>query len=113
MLYNFITREKARVKSNKSTSVNEIEKLLEIVQGHLKPEETYVWDANLNGIVVRYTGNSFHQCDFWKDNWWPAPARKEPEAFIYSAYGIEGMEPMAYYCPERNTSIFINTEYYG
>ncbi len=32
---------------------------------------------------------------------------------IFSAFGVEGVEPSAYYCPDTNESVFFNTEYYG
>jgi ATP-dependent phosphoenolpyruvate carboxykinase len=32
---------------------------------------------------------------------------------MYSAYGINGQEPAAYYCHETHESVFFNTEYYG
>lgn len=57
--------------------------------------------------------NSAHQADFWSHNWWPADKSAEPQARIFSATGVEGLEPSAYYCPELRTALFANTEYYG
>jgi hypothetical protein len=115
MLTNYLTDPKRRVDSERDLSPGRLEDLLERVQGSISYDQVYRWDANLNGVVVRYIGNSFHQYDFWVENWWPAPNDDSvlPRAFIYSAQGVEGEEPYAYYCPERHTAVFVNTEYYG
>ena len=69
--------------------------------------------ANLNGVVVELKTNSRHQAEFWSQNWWPAKDADIPQARIYSASGVDGLEPSAFYCPELRTAVFINTEYYG
>jgi hypothetical protein len=69
--------------------------------------------ANLNGVVVELSTNSEHQAEFWSLNWWKADDSSKPKAKIYSAIGVEGIEPSAHYCPELRTAVFINTEYYG
>jgi hypothetical protein len=98
---------------------------------HLDHENRRTWDANINGVLVRLVTNSAHQMDFWQDNWWPGPNDDStlPHGFIYSVNGIEDrdsdvlttssrqgdglVDPHAYYCPERQTAVFVNTEYYG
>ena len=115
MLNNYMTRETSRAKSRKDVPKGEMAASLEHALKYLNHDRKLVWDANINGIVVRYTGNSQHQYDFWMENWWPAPNNSSslPHAFIYSVNGIPDMESQAMYCPELNTALFINTEYYG
>jgi len=117
-LNNFKTpaNARARVGSDKNISLEKLNELMtRVVRPRLTASTTYVWDANINGIIVRYTGTSFHQYDFWKDNWHPGPNNGTvlPHAFIYSVQGVPNQEPFAYYCPARNTAVFVNTEYYG
>jgi len=69
--------------------------------------------ADLNGVVIELITNSSHQADFWAANWLPAQASSRPEARIYSATGVGGLEPSAYYCSELHSALFVNTEYYG
>lgn len=115
MLNNYITKETSRAKSRKDLSRKEMNEELGRALKHLRYERKFVWDANINGIVVRYTGNSQHQYDFWMENWWPAPNNSSvlPHAFVYSVDGVPGVEAQALYCPELNTALFLNTEYYG
>ncbi len=63
-------------------------------------------------MSVEFWGNSRHQYDFWTLNW-NAATGSSIEARIYSAFGIEGITPSAFYCPDTNESVFFNTEYYG
>lgn len=114
-LNNYLTASQGRVDSTKGLGMKEVEALLEKVRPALAYDRTYVWDANINGVVIRLITNSFHQYDFWTENWWPAPndSSIKPHGFIYSANGVPGERAHAYYCPERDTSVFVNTEYYG
>ncbi len=69
--------------------------------------------ANLNGVVVELITNSEHQYEFWLNNWWILDEDLPAQARVYSATGIDGVEPAAYYSPSASTSVFVNTEYYG
>ncbi len=115
MLNNYITKETSRAKSRKDVPKDEMNAVLDHALKYLRYDRKLVWDANINGIVVRYTGNSQHQYDFWTENWWPAPNNSTslPHAFVYSITGVPNMEAQAMYSPELNTALFINTEYYG
>ncbi len=115
MLNNYITKETSRAKSRKDVPAEEMKSLLSNALAYLPHYRKFVWDANINGINVRYTGNSEHQYDFWRENWWPSPNNREslPHAFVYSVTGVPDMEPQAFYSPQLNTALFVNTEYYG
>lgn len=114
-LDNYDTESKGRVDSTKDLTAEKLETLLEEALPHLEESERYEWDANINGVLVRLVTNSRHQYEFWVENWYPGPndGSIEPQAFIYSIKDVPGKEPHAYYCKQRNTSVFVNTEYYG
>ncbi len=110
---NYVTQSRARVKGNKNTPASEFRPLLERAKTALGRSGFSSLKANLNGVVVELSTNSSHQAEFWSHNWWPAGSGAVPQARIYSASGVDGMEPSAFYCPELRTAIFVNTEYYG
>lgn len=112
-LDNYVTRSKARVKSNKNTGVGEFSALLTKARSVLASTKPTSSKANLNGVIVELITNSNHQARFWQNNWWPSDGRILPHARIFSVMGVEGVDAGAYYCPALNTSLFVNTEYYG
>jgi hypothetical protein len=112
---NFHTGSQGRVASTRDLTPKQLDDLLRRALPHMEHSEAQQWDANINGIIVRLVTNSAHQMDFWMDNWWPGPNNESthPHGFLYSVNGVPNMEPHAYYCPDRDTAVFINTEYYG
>jgi len=114
-LNNYVTASQGRVGSTKDLKSADLDALLGEVLPVLKHDETYVWDANINGIVIRLTTNSRHQYEFWVENWYPAAndGTVQPHGFIYSVSGVPKRDAHAFYCLDRNTSVFVNTEYYG
>ena len=112
-LNNYITQSRARVKGNKNTPAGEFIPLLGKAKAVLRASGAKTLGANLNGVVEELITNSEHQADFWTNNWWSADKKVLPHARIYSAIGVDGLEPSAYYCPELHTALFLNTEYYG
>lgn len=112
-LDNYKTGSIGRVASEKGLSRPDMEALLEEVLPHLPEAQTFHWDADINGIVVRLVTNSRHQFDFWVENWLPAAQGVKPHGRLYSVSGVPGKQPHAYYCPELDTALFVNTEYYG
>jgi len=116
MLSNFITDVQKRVDSDKDIDVKRRDELVAIAQAKLNEDfETYHWKADIHGITVELTTNSFHLYDFWVENWYAAPGGQGAFAHgtLYAVMGVEGEEPRAYYNHETKTAIFINTEYYG
>jgi len=101
------------VRADKNSSPTDFNALLKRVNTRLRVTGSRSLVADLNGIPIELTTNSDHQAGFWEANWWPAPASITPEARIYSATGVEGLEPSAYYCPPLHSALFVNTEYYG
>ncbi len=111
-LDNYVTASTSRVKSDKNVPEREFARLRTAAEKRLGSSESFRSKANLNGVTVEYWGNSQHQLDFWRLNWNEAKSEKA-DARIYSAFGVNGFEPSAYYCPDTNESVFFNTEYYG
>jgi hypothetical protein len=101
------------VKGKKDASASEFAPLLNSTRSALEKSGFSSLKASLNGIVVELSTNSSHQAEFWSKNWWKADDSAVPQAKIFSATGVEGIEPSAYYCPDLRTAAFINTEYYG
>ena len=112
-LRNYATRSKTPVKAKKNTPKSEFLPMLERAKDVLARSGSGTLKANLNGVVVGLSTNSGHQAEFWSQNWWKADDSSPPKAMIYSAIGVEGFEPSAYYCPELRTALFANTEYCG
>lgn len=114
-LDNYHTEQIGRCPATKDVSVETFQSLLEKVSDHVPYDRRFEWDANINGVLIRYVGNSRHQYDFWKENWWPGPNDDSilPHGKIFSVSGVPGEDPHAYYCPELNQALFVNTEYYG
>jgi hypothetical protein len=110
---NYITASKARIKADKNVKDDEFGRLMQLVRSHLEKTGARIARANLNGIVVEIETNSDHQYEFWLNNWWSADTGAKTDAKVYSCVGVPAMEPSAYYHPKSNTSIFVNTEYYG
>ena len=116
MLSNYITEVKGRVKFNKDISLEKREELVRLAEERLHRNfETYHWNANIHGIIIRMYTNSSHLYNFWVENWFPAPRAQTvlPHGIVYAVRGIEGMEPEAFYNHETKTAVFVNTEYYG
>ena len=113
LLDNYMTQSKARVKAEKNKPAAEFLPLLAKAKEALRKTGQRSLRANLNGVVVELITNSEHQASFWDTNWWHADGQVLPHARIFSAVGVGGLEPSAYYCPELRTALFVNTEYYG
>ncbi|MHB8584451.1 MAG: hypothetical protein ACYDDF_01240 [Thermoplasmatota archaeon] len=114
-LNNFVTKSQGRVGSTKDLTPAQFDELLDKALPILDHANTYQWDANINGVVVRLVTNSLHQYEFWMANWWPAPNSDHllPHGIIFSIDGVPNHEAHAYYCPGRFSALFVNTEYYG
>ena len=112
-LDNYTTASTARVNSDKNVPRGKFAQLRKTAEEKLNSSKSYRSRANLNGTTVSFWGNSSHQFEFWALNWNEASAAKDPDASIFSACGVDGIQPSAFYCPETNESVFFNTEYYG
>lgn len=109
---NCATASTSRAKSDKNVPKAKFVELRDLAEKRLRASESFRSRANLNGVTVEFWGNSRHQFDFWKLNW-NETSSHDIDGRIFSANGVPGFEPSAYYCPETNESVFFNTEYYG
>ena len=112
-LDNFHTGATSRVDSTKDLPKATMNALVAEVLSHLPTAQTFEWNADINGVIVRLVTNSRHQFEFWVENWKPASPDLKPHGFLYSVHGIASKNPHAYYCPETYTAVFVNTQYYG
>ena len=112
-LHNYVTTSRARVRGNKNTPLREYRRLLARARRRLSSGHATTSKADINGVVIELTTNSPHQAEFWSQNWWRAEDGAPVQASIYSAVGVEGMDPSGYYCPELRSALFVYTEYYG
>jgi len=115
MLDNKITRNKKRVAADTGISLEERSKLMALSESHLKFDEYYEWNANINGVIIQLRTNSKHLCGFWMENWYPAELESdlEPHGLIVAVKGVKGHEAHAYYNSESKTAFFVNANYYG
>ena len=107
--HNYVTQSRARVKGNKATPVPEFRRLLSLAKRRLAVSSPVSLKADINGVVIELVTNSTHQAEFWSQNWWEAKPGSPPKATIYSAIGVDGVEPSAYYCPGLRSALFLNT----
>ncbi|MDG6914115.1 MAG: hypothetical protein JRN44_01690 [Nitrososphaerota archaeon] len=112
-LNTYSTESRARVKGDKRTPPSEFQRLLAKARPALAKPGSLSLKAELEGVIIELRTNSRHQAEFWANNWTQADAAAPPDAWIYSAIGVEGHEPSAYYSPELRSALFVNTEYYG
>ena len=88
---------------------NELVHLAEMYMGH----EIFVWNANINGIVVQLRTNDPHLDDFWRENWFAAGGMEHehstrPHGIIYAVTNVPETEPRSSYHSETKTAIVIN-----
>jgi hypothetical protein len=112
-LNNVFTEPKRRVDSDKNISKTKRDKLVEKAEEYLPYNSLYVWNANIDGIIIQLRTNDPHLIDFWIENWFPADLKAMPHGTIYAVTGVPDEKPYAYYNTETKTAIFFNTNYYG
>lgn len=114
-LSNTTTHIKNPIELESSISVESRNVLVNEAEVHLKYDNYFEWNANINNVVVQLRTNVPHLYDFWIENWYPAQLKPEvkPDGIIYAVYGVIGREPHAFYNSETNTGILFNTDNYG
>ena len=88
---------------------NELVKLAQMYMGL----ETYVWNANINGIFIQLKTNDPHLDDFYRENWFAAPGLEHdhttrPHGIIYAVTNVPDTEPRAVYHSDTKTAVVIN-----
>jgi len=92
---------------------NELVGLAEMYMGH----EIFVWNANINGILIQLRTNDAHLDDFWRENWFPALGIEHehttrPHGIIYAVTNVPETEAKACYHGGTKTAIVINKTNY-
>jgi hypothetical protein len=85
--------------------------------------DPYVIQAAIGGMPALLQTNSYHAANFWSRNWFLAERDAVEDAgrrygipCVRMWCAIERRDPDAagaYYCPETNEGVFLNTDYYG
>jgi len=114
-LQNSVTRVRKSVPVDASVDIRMRDGLASEMERHLGYENTYEWNASINGAVVQLRTNVGHLNDFWVENFYPAQieAGLEPHGIIFAVDGIPGREPRAFYNSETKTGFLVNTDHYG
>ncbi len=91
---------------------NELVKFAELYMGY---DSLYVWNANINGVIIQLRTNDSHFDDYWKENWFPAACDHNisPHGVIYALKGISDTHPSVYYNQESKTGILFNMDSYA
>lgn len=110
---NFKTASQGRVDATKDMTADAMQAKLAECLPHLSVNQTFRRTANIDGILVELVTNSRHQYEFWCENWHTATEAVKPHGHLYSISGVPDHDAHAYYCPETDTALFVNTEYYG
>ncbi len=94
-----------------SRKVKEFTKLAERYLGY---DSLYIWNVNINGIIVQLRTNDSTLDTFWKENWYPAAYSHNlrPHGIIYAITQTPHIETGTYYHPETKTGIIFNPRSY-
>ncbi len=114
-LNNYHTKIKHHVSLTNITSVEQRSALLAESEAHLKYDQYFEWNANINGLIIQLRTNNPHLYDFWVENWYPAQLESdlEPHGVIYAVDGVVGREPYGFYHAETSTAFLFNSDYYA
>ncbi|MBN2251193.1 MAG: phosphoenolpyruvate carboxykinase (GTP) [Candidatus Altiarchaeota archaeon] len=91
---------------------NELVKFADMYMGY---DTLYVWNANINGVIIQLRTNDPHLDDFWRENWFPASCdhNMTPHGVIYAVNGISDTKPSIRYNSESKTGVMFNVNSYG
>lgn len=94
-------------------TLDERNELVKSAERYLGYESLYVWNANINGIIIQLRTNDEHLYEFWQENWFPATLDHSvhPHGVIYAVTGISP-EPRVCYHSDTKTGVVLNTNFY-
>ena len=89
-------------------------KLIKLVDRYLVYDSLYVWNANINGIIIQFRTNDPTLDEFWRETWFPEAIDENlrSHGVIYAVTGVPDTKPGIYYHPESKTGIVINVDFY-
>ncbi|MBS7622089.1 phosphoenolpyruvate carboxykinase [Candidatus Bathyarchaeota archaeon] len=91
-----------------------IKELTKQAERYLGYDSLYVWNVNINGIVVQLRTNDAKLDSFWKENWYPAAYdhNLRPHGIVYAISQAQRVETGVYYHSETKTGVAFNPESY-
>jgi len=91
-----------------------IKELTKQAERYLGYDSLYVWNVNINGIIVQLRTNDSTLDAFWKDNWYPAAYdhNLRPHGIVYAISQAPKTETGIYYHPETKTGVTFNPQSY-
>ncbi len=114
-LNNYHTKVRKSVPATADLTPERRSALLAEAEAHLKYDQYFEWNANINGLIIQLRTNNPHLYDFWLENWYPAQLESdlEPHGVIYAVDGVVGREPYAFYHAPTSTALLFNSDYYA
>lgn len=91
-----------------------IKELTKQAERYLGYDSLYVWNVNINGIIVQLRTNDSTLDTFWKENWYPAAYdhNLRPHGIVYAISQAPKVETGIHYHPETKTGVTFNPESY-
>ncbi|GAI34488.1 unnamed protein product, partial [marine sediment metagenome] len=98
----------------KEINLRKIKELTNLAERYLGYDSLYVWNVNINGILIQLRTNNSTLDNFWKENWNPAAYDNNlrPHGIIYAITQAPNIESEISYHPETKTGIAFNPENY-
>jgi len=94
--------------------LRKVKELTKLAERYLGYDSLYVWNVNINGIIVQLRTNDSKLDTFWKENWYPAAYNHNlrPHGIIYAITQAPEAETGIYYHPETKTGVAFNPQSY-
>lgn len=107
-------KNNSEIKIDLAISSEMREELVKLAERYLGYDSLYIWNANINGIIIQLRTNDAHIEDFFKENWYPASLERSlrPHGVIYAISGISESGTSIYYHSESKTGIIFNSSHY-
>ena len=98
----------------KVIGLHRIKELTKSAERFLGYDSLYIWNVNINGMIVQLRTNDSNLDAFWKENWYPAAYdhNLRPHGIIYAITQTPQVEAASYYHPETKTGIVFNPRSY-
>ena len=95
-------------------SLGKRNELVKLAERYLGYDSLYVWNVNINGIIIQLRTNDPQLEGFWRENWHPAAYEHNlsPHGVIYAVKDLSDTEPSIYYHSGSKTGILFNVDFY-
>jgi phosphoenolpyruvate carboxykinase (ATP) len=94
--------------------LKKIKELTNLAERYLGYDSLYVWNVNINGIIIQLRTNDSALDTFWKENWYPAAYNHnlKPHGIVYAITQAPTAETGTYYHTETKTGVVFNPQSY-